>query len=772
MIRNPLASALLAWAVTAHAAAPPTLTSLRAIHALSNPEASHLLPVAFEATVTYFRPFEKTLFVQDGDLAIFVLATTDEKLVPGDRVLIKGSTQPSFRPIVVSNDITLLRHGSLPNPATANFDELIRAKFDCRRVTVRGRVRAADVTTRAAGRSAELKLNSDGGEIDVTIDSDDQAAVGRLLDADVEVSGAEAGQFDGKMQQTGVLIHAESLADVKVLRSPAQEPWSIPEQQMDEVLTNYHVNDLTRRVRVRGTITYYEPGAAVVLQSGAKSLWIMTQSDRPLHIGRRADAIGYPTVHDGFLTLTGGEIKERDDFSPVKPQKEEVLQLTSSRHIFDLVSVDATVVAAVREATQDKYILASGAQLFSATYRHTTYSTAGPAQMKEIPLGSRVRATGICIAARANPFNGQVPFDLLMRSYDDIAVIARPSPLNVRTLSWAVGSLLLIVLAVSAWGWTMKAKVRRQTAALAVRIEAEAALERRMAKLELGRSRILEDINGSRPLAEIMEQIVELASFRLNGARCWCELAGGVHFGSAAAKDEPARVVEMPIVARSGPAHGIFSIAFGAASAPDADEQATLSAATKLTALAIETRHLYADLRHRSEFDQLTNIHNRFSLEKYLDQLVEESHANAAVFALIYVDLNDFKQVNDVYGHRAGDLYLQEAASRMKRQLRSADMLARLGGDEFAAVLPLVGNRAQAEEVALRLARSFDDPFAIEGYKLEGSASIGIAMYPEDGATRDSLLSAADAAMYVAKHTRKQMAKSVNGKSARRTVRA
>jgi diguanylate cyclase (GGDEF)-like protein len=90
----------------------------------------------------------------------------------------------------------------------------------------------------------------------------------------------------------------------------------------------------------------------------------------------------------------------------------------------------------------------------------------------------------------------------------------------------------------------------------------------------------------------------------------------------------------------------------------------------------------------------------------------------------------------------------------MKRQLRGVDMLARLGGDEFAALLPRVRNRAKVEEIAQRLERCFDEPFAIEGHRLKGSASIGIALYPEDATTADSLLSAADTEMYVAKSTK------------------
>jgi diguanylate cyclase (GGDEF)-like protein len=95
-------------------------------------------------------------------------------------------------------------------------------------------------------------------------------------------------------------------------------------------------------------------------------------------------------------------------------------------------------------------------------------------------------------------------------------------------------------------------------------------------------------------------------------------------------------------------------------------------------------------------------------------------------------------------------------ALRMKRQLRGLDMLARLGGDEFAALLPQVRTRAKVEEIALRLERCFHEPFIIEGQTLQGSASVGIALYPEDGATKDELLSAADAEMYVAKNTKQE----------------
>src|ERR1019366_7188640 len=112
----PVVAILLGWASTGWAAPPATLTTLNQIHALTNAEASKALPVAFEATVTYVRAFARTSFMQDGDEAIFVLISPDTKLEPGDRVLVRGTTRPSFRPIAVSESITVLHHGALPDP--------------------------------------------------------------------------------------------------------------------------------------------------------------------------------------------------------------------------------------------------------------------------------------------------------------------------------------------------------------------------------------------------------------------------------------------------------------------------------------------------------------------------------------------------------------------------------------------------------------------------------------------------------------------------------
>ena len=726
------------------AAEPAALATLHAVHILTNEQASHALPVAFEATVTYYRSYEQVLFVEDEGDSIYVQMPSNQAvLLPGDRVLVRGKTHNSFRPEVFAASVTLLNHGELPKPVFATFDQLIRGQLDCALVKMHLVVRTADIALSILSptRSISLQTIADGGVIHISLDSEDSNVLKDLLDAEIEAVGVVSGRFDGKMQLTGIDLNVSRLADIKVLRHARVAPWSLPVTSMGDILAAYHEDSHTERVKVHGVITYYQPGSMVVLEDGERNLRIMTRTYTPMRIGDMADATGFPNLMDGFLTLTSAEVEDSLLRAPVEPIAATWDQLSASANLFDLVSIEGKVVMREREAAQDEYVLlAAGNHPFSAIYRHPDVASQIPLPpLKDVPIGATVRVSGICVPSTSDAFNGPVPFDILVRSFDDVTLIARPSWLSIPNLVRLVALLLAVLLAVGIRSWLIERRVRRQTAALAY-------VERR-------RSRILEDINNSRPLASVIEQVTELVSFRLQGAPCWCQIADGAQLGNCPSKLSSFRIVQEQIPARSGPPLGSIFVALDPLTQPREIEAESLLAAASLCALAIETRRLYADLRRRSEFDLLTDTHNRFSLDKHFDTLIMEARRDAGIFGLIYIDLDEFKQINDLYGHHVGDRYLQEAALRMKSQLRPHDLLARQGGDEFIALVTVVHSQAEAEEIAHRLERCFDAPFVIEGYTVAGSASVGIALYPADGETKDALLNTADAAMYRTKHS-------------------
>jgi diguanylate cyclase (GGDEF)-like protein len=750
--------AFLASGASFVASQPTKLTSLRAIHSLSSDQASKGLPVEFQATVTYVRSYERALYVQDGDTAIYVDWPTDNLLEPGDRVLIKGKTRQSFRPSVTADSVTVVHHGSLPVPLSAAFDQLIRYDYDSRFVTVYGIVRdAVTVISEGGVHSTMIQLHTDGGEIDAAVNVDSPSLLLGLLDADVQVTGVVSGRFDGKMDQTGIALHVNSLDSVKVLRRAASDPWTQPITPLDEIISGYHVTNLSRRVRVQGTVTYYQPGSMAVLQQGDKSLLLMTSSVAPVHVSNVADATGFPDLRDGLLVLTGAELQDTGMPNSIVPKPSSWEDLSTNKNLFDLVSIEGNVVAEVRGAFHDEYVLESNGDLFSAIYTHPAQDgpDSDPSPLKSVSAGAKVRVTGVCFTNTSNPFDAHVPFYILLRSSDDIAVVAAAPWVTIGNLVRLIGLLIFVVLTVSAWNWMLRRRVHKQTAAITAQSEADAAQERRTAQLEQWRSRILEDINGSRPLGEIVEHITEMVSFMLSGVPCWCEVNDGPVLGHPPANKDSLRVISREILSRTGLVLGSIFAAFDSPDANEKEESEALATGVRLATLSIETRKLYADLVHRSEFDLLTDMYNRFSLERHLQELIDKARANGSTFGLIYVDLDDFKMVNDLYGHHVGDMYLQEVSLRMKRQLRTGDILGRLGGDEFAALVSVARGRVDVEEIGQRLERCFDAPFTTAGHILRGAASVGMAMYPDDGTTSDSLLNAADSAMYVNKNNRR-----------------
>ena len=757
------------WAQAAQPTGPTTVAALRA---MDKGQARLARPVQFEGTVTWFSSLYHYMFVQDGDAGIFVYVPSGAVAEPGDRVLVRGRTHAEFSPDVVGYDLVVLRHGALPEPIPTSFEQLITGNLDCRLVTVRGHVQSADLVIRPDLRSratltthlSYLELKAQGGNIALLINTPDADRLKQLLDADIEVTGVAGGQYDSKWHQTGVLLRATGFETVRVLQTARTDPWSIPLTPMGKVLSTYRVNDESRRVRVQGTVTYfqpgyYRPGSALVLQNGAESLWVESLTDQPIHVGDSVSVTGFPNVENGTAVLIHSEVQTSGKPNPATPFVLTSDQLIdpdlAGKHHYDLVSMEGTVVTQVREASQDSFVLTHEGLLFSAIlHRPETVNEWQLAPMPQIAPGSRVRVTGICVLQDGAAFSGKTPFDILMRSFDDIAVVSNPPLLNNRNLIRAVTLLVLIVAAVAGWNWSLRGKVRRQTRALASRAAEEARQERHIAQMEQRRSRILEDINGSRPLAEILEEITALVSFQLQDVPCWCEISEGARLGHTKPDTALMRFVREEIPARNGPPLGFLYAALDLDSVPGpAEKQAFLNGA-RLATLAIETRRLYTELVRRSEFDLLTDIHNRFSLDNEFDKLIAQARDQAGIFGLVYLDLDEFKQVNDVYGHHVGDLYLQEVAKRMKSQLRAGDLLARLGGDEFAVLVPSARTRQGVQEIAARLEYCFEEPFQVEGYAIRGSASLGIALYPEDGDNRDTLLSAADAAMYVAKHTR------------------
>jgi diguanylate cyclase (GGDEF)-like protein/PAS domain S-box-containing protein len=162
-------------------------------------------------------------------------------------------------------------------------------------------------------------------------------------------------------------------------------------------------------------------------------------------------------------------------------------------------------------------------------------------------------------------------------------------------------------------------------------------------------------------------------------------------------------------------------------------------------------RHIQRNLHQLAYYDTLTGLPNRQLFCDRINQAVKCAHRNGVDFALLFVDLDRFKDVNDSLGHAFGDKLLQVAASRLREVLRESDTVARIGGDEFTVLLAGGTTEQDVLSAAARVTGVFDSPLLVGDHEIFVTVSVGIARYPSDGADADTLMKNADAAMYRAK---------------------
>lgn len=222
----------------------------------------------------------------------------------------------------------------------------------------------------------------------------------------------------------------------------------------------------------------------------------------------------------------------------------------------------------------------------------------------------------------------------------------------------------------------------------------------------------------------------------------WVDTYGGV-----AVTGEPTRFVNH--VASLGRWYDIYAFRIGE---PDERKVAVLfSDITERKRAEFALQESVALLRYHAHHDALTGLPNRPQFEERLREAVACANRHGRPFAVLFLDLDGFKVINDDLGHASGDVVLIEVARRLRRSLRASDTLARIHGDEFVVILPEMSEPHEAGSLAQKLLAVVSDPIAVAGTTVRVQASIGVALYPNDGANPRALLRAADTAMYQAK---------------------
>ena len=208
-----------------------------------------------------------------------------------------------------------------------------------------------------------------------------------------------------------------------------------------------------------------------------------------------------------------------------------------------------------------------------------------------------------------------------------------------------------------------------------------------------------------------------------------------------------------PILSAENTVLGTFALYSNAVREPTQMEQEVMAMATDIAGIAIERTRAEVRIHHMAHHDPLTGLPNRTLFWAQFGRAIAEARREARRITVTYIDLDNFKQINDTLGHAAGDEVLRALALRLSHCIRPSDLLVRLGGDEFAIVFSNPGHEQQGSMIARleELRAAISRPFVLEGEVIEVTCSMGVAFFPDDGDTPEALLAKADNVMYVAK---------------------
>ncbi len=772
---------LLAWASLGTLSAQKSLTSVAAVRQLNAAEAAKALPVTVTGVVTYSNPAQGDLFIQEGNGWIYVQPDKKYPIVSGSRVVVKGTTGPSYSTQIEATSIQVTGKAPLPQPAFLDYQEAVTPANDCRYVTMQGIVRAASYQT---GTSSVYLLRMEVGDkmIDVVVQDYPQFSPSRLLDATVRVTGALGGTYDVTNDRIlGLRINVSSSSAIKVVHDGDAGTAADKLVLLGALLKSNELLKVRHRVFTSGFVTLYDPGEKLVIQDDDSSLMVQTRQADHVNIGQRVQVTGFATGVDGVAGLDSGEFSILPGQMTLTPRAITFADAMTGLYDNKLVSIQGEVISQTRESHLDTIILRSDNSVFPVVF-HKRVTDVDP--FPTYAKGARIRATGVCLVHVRGFWGAIESIQVQVRSPEDIAVVANASWWTLEHLFVVTSAILGFALLALVWGLRMRWRLLEKEKLLRQKSEQEAARMSTVARMEQQRSHILELINSFQPLP------IVLAAIQANADEMWAGPKGYTHVlenrrlklmtrshlmpetiarledldptESETACAEAVRshglvgptptrnVWSRPIQSSRGEVLGTMTFDGGEGDPLPLNMEA-FEFGCNLAAIAIDNRRLYENVLHRSEHDQLTGLANRTLVDRRLEEALARAHANQRYAALLYLDLDDFKTVNDSYTHRVGDAYLIEVAQRFKACLRECDTLGRIGGDEFIAVLTDLGDIGVAHSIAERLVHAMDEPFAIEGHTIRGAVSIGLAFYPSSSGSAIGIMQFADHAMYVAK---------------------
>jgi diguanylate cyclase (GGDEF)-like protein/PAS domain S-box-containing protein len=692
--------------------------------------------------VTYYDTVAPNLFVQDSTGGIWVDLRKSKAKPPllGEVLDLRGTVGNGFSPDIENPVWTVTGKSAPPTPHLISYDDAATGSFDSQWVQMEGVVRS--FVQQAEGNVLVIDVATPTGAFKVRIPAYEGPFPIQLVDAKVRFTGVCGASFNGRNQFVSFHLFTPSLDDLRVLEAPPKDPFAVPVIPIGDV-RRYSAELLDEhRVKVVGTVTARFPQQGIYMTDGSGGLYAESQDGSPIREGDQVEVIGFPSAGNYSPVLKSASFRPTGKHLMPAVTRINAREALKGKYDAQLVSITGTLSSYRQVLNQRELVIESDDHVtFEADLTHSGKS---PANIVE---GSRISLTGIC-AVKADENGNPSDFEVVLRSPQDIRILSAPAWLTPERAVFCLFGLTMATLTIIGWVFILRRRVRKQTDIITEKLKNELALEERY------RNIFERNLTGLY-IAEADGRILDCndACARILGYHGRHELLGNSERAEQIVREFHASVADA-------------SSTIGTEQQFERLDGKVGWALCSLKSVGDEGEHLVfegslVDITERKSaedrveflayYDSLTNLPNRALMHDLLSNSLAVAKRERQKLAVLHLDIDSFKIINDCLGHSRGDELLQGVARRLQAGAREEDTVARLGGDEFLVALGPINSAADAAIVAERIAQDLEPPFNLNGNSLTITCSIGISVFPEHGTDVETLIKNADAAMYASK---------------------
>lgn len=735
------------FAATASALAgtiPQTLGSVTAIRHSSPKPGAASIPVQVRGVVTYYDTVAPNLFVQDrtGGIWVDLRGNKFTPPHPGQLLDIQGDVGFGFAPYIAHPRWKVLGDASLPAPIPLTYEQAATGRYDGQWVQMDGVVRS--FVQEAEGNVLVMDVVTGTGSFKVRVPGYRAPFPMYLVDASVRFRGVCGSSFNSRDQLISMHLMMPSLDDLKILKPAPANPFAVPASPISSIRHFSADASDVHRIKVQGIVTARFPHHGLFLADSSGGVYVESQDGTQVGPGDGAEVIGFPAAGIYSPILKSASVHATHTHVALDPVQLNASQALHGAYDAQLVSIQATVHSQFDHLGTHIFVLQSpDGLIFNAILPRTS------ATSLHFLNDSVVRVTGIC-TVRADENGNPSEFQLILRSPADVQVLSTPPWLTSGRAVPILSALAVITFGVIVWVILLRRRVAHQTQVIQARLKSEASLEERYRRIFERNIAGLYIAEPDGRVVDCNEACARIFGFPSRDAllekpekisaivrQFWeNQPAGEAHHTS-----EQLRNTEQRFKRNDG------TWAWALANARQVSGGRIEGALVDIT----DRKLADEQVKFLAYYDSLTGLPNRALLQDRLSKSLAAARRNREKVAVLFLDLDRFKNINDSLGHSHGDNLLQKVARRLELCAREEDTVARLGGDEFLIVLNAIDCSADAAHVAERICREVSTAFDVLGQSLSVTCSMGISLYPEHGNNVETLIKSADAAMYRAK---------------------